>query len=96
MRRRDFVRLLSGAAVAWPITSRAQQSERPRRMGLLMPFPDDRAPFPHESGCRRLSRAFMNLAGSKVVTFALITVSRTKMPNVSASVRTNWLGLRRI
>ena len=48
MRRRDFVKLLSGAAVAWPMTSRAQQSERPRRMGLLMPFPDDRVPLARE------------------------------------------------
>jgi putative ABC transport system substrate-binding protein len=57
MKRRTFIAGL-GSAVAWPVVVRAQQGDRVRRIGVLMPFDENDA-----EGKRRLSAFTQALAG---------------------------------
>ncbi len=45
MQRRHFIILLGGTAVGWPLAVRAQQGERMRRIGVLLPATSDDARF---------------------------------------------------
>src|ERR1700745_3523913 len=42
MRRRDFIKVIAGAAAAWPLAARAQQPAGIYRIGVLETLPPDR------------------------------------------------------
>jgi putative ABC transport system substrate-binding protein len=45
MKRREFLTLIGGAVAGWPFAARAQQGERMRRIGVLLPAAADDAEF---------------------------------------------------
>jgi len=45
VKRREFITLIGGAAAAWPIAARAQQRERVRLIGILLPTTADNPEF---------------------------------------------------
>jgi putative tryptophan/tyrosine transport system substrate-binding protein len=45
MRRRDFIAGIAGSAAAWPLAARAQQPDRMRRIGVLLPAAADDAEY---------------------------------------------------
>jgi putative ABC transport system substrate-binding protein len=65
VRRRQFITLLGGAATAWPLAARGQQSGRPARIGVLSTANPRSSPF-YQSFERRL-RDLGHLDGQNVV-----------------------------
>jgi putative ABC transport system substrate-binding protein len=45
MHRRDFIKVVAGSAAAWPVMVRAQQLERMRRIGVILPAAANDAEF---------------------------------------------------
>jgi putative ABC transport system substrate-binding protein len=54
MKRREFITLLGGAAVAWPLVAHAQQAAKIPRIGLLSPFSPANTAIWHKAFLRGL------------------------------------------
>ena len=69
MRRRDFIKAVAGSAVAWPLAARAQQPERMRRVGILMPYARGATEFDSYVGALRQELAKLGWIEGHTVQF---------------------------
>ena len=93
MRRREFITLLGGAAAAWPLAARAQQGERMRRIGVLLPATADDSEYQARVGAFLQELALLGWTIGRNV--RIDTAGRQPMPPRFADTRRNWPRSRR-
>ena len=86
MRRREFITLLGGA-VSVPLAARAQQSERMRRIGVLLPGGSDDAEY--QAAWRRSYKGCSNWAGATAATCGSTSARPQAMPILFANMWPN-------
>jgi len=71
MQRREFLGVLGGAATAWPLAARAQQNERMRRIGVLMPVAanDPESPIRMATFAQELQQFGWNIGANVLVDY---------------------------
>src|SRR6476660_5141515 len=67
MRRREFIKLVGGGAVAWPVAARAQQVGKVPRVGYLSPCSAAPGPLPYHDEFLRGLRDLGYIEGQNIV-----------------------------
>ena len=75
MRRREFLGVIGGVAVAWPFVARAQPSRGVRLIGVLMGIGED-DPETHGHASKPSSKVCGSEVGMKAATCTWNTVGR--------------------
>jgi hypothetical protein len=88
MNRRDLITVFGGIAVAWPFRARAQQSNRMRRIGVLMGWDenDPEAQF----NLAAFVQGLQQLGWAAVATFGSIIVGPMATSIGCGCSRKNW------
>jgi hypothetical protein len=87
-RRRTFITLLGGAAAAWPLAARGQQTGRLRRVGVLMSVAAD-----GPEGQARLAAFLNGLRQAGWIEGRNVRIDQgwgAAMPSVLANTRRSW------
>jgi hypothetical protein len=93
IQRREFIRTLGGAVAAWPLAARAQQRERMRRIGVLVPSAADDPEF--QARMTAFAQGLAQLGWPTGAMSASLPVGALPMPTEFANTRRNWRRSRR-
>jgi hypothetical protein len=87
MKRRQFLNFL-GAAVGCPLVAHAQQSQRMRRIGILLSL--DASDAEGQARVASFIQGLQHVGGSMVTICGLMSGGRLAMPILRANTREIW------
>jgi putative ABC transport system substrate-binding protein len=85
VRRREFITLLGGAAAAWPLSARAQQPERMRRIAVVIGVADNAEGHARLAALKKGMQTLGWLDGGNVRFDVRYTAGAIDMARVAAS-----------